>query len=238
MVAGEPEGEEPQGEGETGRKGLEPHGFLQENLHEGSGFCFILKVVALCSHLPNLWVLTVPRLLYPASNQLSLRANRQWSGGRQSYIAKRRWDLVRNRLNDESVVLFLFWPWVSYLTSLSLYSQVYRRIYNLFHRVMLRIKRGKGWEVLLKAHSMNKIVSCYYFPHVKNFQAICASLSKEHLLWIDILPGRKEIARKWSVLPSVMFFQWSQIAIKILEKMKCASIPSGPYFIIVLHPPP
>lgn len=65
------------GKVKLGGKQLEPHGFLQENLLEGSGFCFTQRK-QLSSHLPNLWVLTVPCLLHPASNQMSLKANQWW----------------------------------------------------------------------------------------------------------------------------------------------------------------
>lgn len=52
-----------------------------------------------------------------------------------------RWEDVigiRDRLKHESVVLFLTWSWV--ITSL--YMLTYTGIHNLFHRVILRIKRG------------------------------------------------------------------------------------------------
>ena len=83
---------------------------------------------------------------------------------------------------------------------------------------------------------MNEIVGCYYFPYVKIFQAICVILCKKHLLWIDILPVRKAIARKWKctpfryVLPMMSYCRqnnlrkWNLLALQVVHTSQLPSI--------------
>lgn len=72
MVAGEHEEKV-----ELGGKEFECHCFLRENIPMEGSILF-LKEVALSAHLPNLCVLPVPSLLYPASNQSSPVGGAGW----------------------------------------------------------------------------------------------------------------------------------------------------------------
>lgn len=93
------------------------------------------------------------------------------------------------------------------LINLSLSILIRRRIYNLFHRVIVRNKRGEDGKCLQLSSTQHeqKNAGCYYFPYIKIAQGrcdvLCTKISESascKYRWK--LPGNE------SVLSPVMFF--------------------------------